>query len=319
MTTEPQQRSGEERAMKCIGFVTAAALLALAISPPAQATTLASANASVTFDGPFDPPVTDSDGMTGPGSATAGASLASAQADAAAFADFGILRAFAFISRGADSTASAQAFANYDDTLTISSAGFNGQTTNMTISVAVEGYLDPLGATTSEFRHSLRFEGLKNGFVVLNTMDVIYRGSDQDGNLNPQFRSGLGPGDFSFQPGDPFFVSAVRDIQIQFIMGNTITIRGALNVDANSDLLNPALVGSADVNFFNTSKWNGIKSIEAVDPTSGELVSLDPSQLQFSSGSGVDYRNAIVPEPGTVLLVAGPLTVLAAVRRRTGR
>jgi hypothetical protein len=48
-------------------------------------------------------------------------------------------------------------------------------------------------------------------------------------------------------------------------------------------------------------------------------VSLDPSQLQFASGSGVDYRNAIVPEPGTLLLVAGPLTALAAIRRRAGR
>lgn len=316
-------RSSGGRVMKCIRFVAAAAVVALvafSISRAAQATTLASANAVATFDGPFDPPVTSSDSQTDASSATAGASVPSAQADAAAFADFGILRASVFMTRGGvGSTASASAFANFDDTLTISSAGFNGQVTNMTVSVAVDGYLDPLGGTTSEFRYSIRFEGLNRGFVSLTNMDVIYRGSDQDGNLNPQFRSGLGPNDFIFQPGDPFFVSAVRDITIQFIMGNTITIQGALNVDAMTDVPNSLVGGSADVNFFNTSKWNGIKSIQAVDPISGQLVSLDPSQLQFTSGSGVDYRNAVVPEPGTLLLVAAPLTALAAGRRRAGR
>lgn len=67
----------------------------------------------------------------------------------------------------------------------------------------------------------------------------------------------------------------------------------------------------------NTSTWRGVQSVSVQDPASGLFVPLSPDEFSFASAGGVDYRSAIVPEPGTVaLLGAGLVTMAASARRR---
>ena len=104
------------------------------------------------------------------------------------------------------------------------------------------------------------------------------------------------PSEFSFLPGSPLFVSTVRNIRFSFTMGNPLTITGTIGANAKDAPLS-GIPGSADVNFFNTSRWMGVSGLRAVDPITGMLVDLDVADADFVSQSGRDFRYAISPVP----------------------
>jgi hypothetical protein len=243
------------------------------------AANVAIANATVTTNAPPAPPQTATQSQSTAISAAAAASLGSEAADANVFVDFGILRASAFVSRGAG-FASAQTLGVWEDSLTLNSAGFQGQHAEMTISIAVDGFIDPLGGADAEFRHEVSISGITIG-TLFNRINVIYEGADQLNGVAPFF-SGLGTGEFSFLPGSPFFISTVRDIRFSFTMGNPLTLTGTIAATAKEAPLS-GIPGSADVNFFSTSKWMGISGLRAIDPITGQFVDLDVSEVDFES------------------------------------
>ena len=283
------------------GFLGAALAAFCGASCEALAANVAAANATVTTNAPPAPPQTATQGQTTTTSAAAGVALGSEAADAAAFVDFGVLRASAYVARGAGS-ASAQAGAIWEDQLTVSSVGFLGQHAEMTVSVAVDGFIDPLGGADAEFRHEIKIAGITTG-TLFNRINVIYEGADQVNGIRPCI-SGLTPDEFSFLPGSPLFISTVRDIRFSFTLGNPLTITGTMAASANDARLS-GIPGSADVNFFNTSRWAGVSGLRAVDPATGVLVDLDVADANFVSQSGQDYRFAIspVPAPGTAAML----------------
>ena len=142
---------------------------------------------------------------------------------------------------------------------------------------------------------------------------MVYTGSDQANGLRP-FTKGLVAGESSFLPGAPFFIATVRSFSFSFLMGNPLTLQSSISADvvAGQPFFD---AGSADVNFFNTSKWMGFSALSAVDPVSGDLVALDLAQVSLTSQSGTDYRFAIapVPLPGAAVLFG---SCVIALRRR---
>lgn len=299
-----------------VGTILGAALaVCVALPCTALAANVAIANATVTTIAPPAAPQTVSQGQSNTTSATAAAALGSEAADANVFVDFGILRAAAFVSRGAGS-ASASTLGVWEDSLTLNSFGFDGQRAEMTISVAVDGFLDPLGGANAEFFHEMKIAGVTTG-TIFNRINVVYLGADQLNAVKPTFSSGLRAGEFSFLPGSPFFISTVRDIRFSFTMGNPLTLTGTIRATANDAGLS-GISGSADVNFFNTSKWMGISGLRAIDPVTGQFVDVDISQVDFQSQSGQDYRFAItaVPLPGAAGMLGVGLLALIRHRRR---
>jgi hypothetical protein len=297
-----------------VGVILGAALVVCGGLPStALAANVARANATVTTNAPPALPETASKSQVTASSAAAAVSLGSESADANVFVDFGILRASAFVSRGAGS-ASASASGVWEDSLTLSSLGFIGQHAEMTISVAVDGFLDPLGGTISEFLHEIKIAGTSIG-TVTNRINVIYSGADQLNGARPTLTRGLGAGESSFLPGSPFFISTVRNIRFSFTMGDPLNITGTIGATAN-DVPLSGIPGSADVNFFSTSKWMGVSGLRAIDPVTGQFVDLDVSEVDFESQSGQDYRFAIapVPLPGAVGMLG--IGLLALLRHR---
>ncbi|HXH61507.1 MAG TPA: PEP-CTERM sorting domain-containing protein [Fimbriimonadaceae bacterium] len=118
--------------------------------------------------------------------------------------------------------------------------------------------------------------------------------SDPDGNV---FYSG----DDLSQP--------LTEVTLDFIYGQPFLLR--MNMEAYTDASNfNVLAGTASgtLDFSHTAYWNGISGFF---DASG-----NPTNPNFSSGSGMDWRNSAVPEP-SVLLALG--TGLLFMRKRRAR
>lgn len=288
----------------------------------AQAATAASASASAETVSPPLPIISDSRSDANPNSAAAAAIAGAQSADALAFADHGVLRAAAFITRDTG-TARAAATSSWEDTVSTSLSGFNGQHAELTFSLRVEGFLDPLGSALAEFRHELNVTGARVGLgtgTVSDRLTIVYTGANQAAGERPFINQTgtLKPGELSILPGDPVFVSAVRNLRFSFTMGDSLTIANSLLARAQ-ELPGTFSAGSAGVNFFHTSTWMGASNLRAVDPGTGLLVDLDVANLTLSSQSGRDFRFAItpVPLPGAAGLFG--LGLCALMRRRRTR
>jgi hypothetical protein len=282
----------------------------------ARAGSSAIASAYVYYDPPEAPLEQVSDNDSNENSATASAGAGPVAADASAFANEGVLRAEAFFARvGGDvSTGDASARAFWEDTLTIGSSGREGQIAQMTVEYEIEGVVDPLGNTLGLFSHEVRVQGAALLGSPVDRIRVVYKGSEEAGGAFPGELVGLDGDEYVFQPGDPFFVSTLHQFTFAFELPATLELRGTLEAIAQPEL-GPGLNGSTEVNFFNTSQWKGITSLQVDD--GGGFVELPFAEASITSASGVDYRFEVpVPEPAAPLQAAAAVAVMAALRRR---
>lgn len=308
-------RRTSSRLIPLLGLAAVGALL----SPPvARATTSASVSVFASYDPPSEPLAQASDSDSGPNAASAAVGVGPSVADAASFADHGVLRAYALnaLDNGAVSVAHASARASWQDQITLSSPGLDGRTARVTLEFDLDGYLDPTGGAEAILSFVMEFAHPSFLRTVRQSITVAYGGSQESALAPPRIQTGLQSGEFVFQPGDPLFVTVLRTVELEFPVGTALGVSARLEANTNRDLQGTFGPGSAEVNFFNTSTWQGVKSVSVRDPVSGLFVPLSAGEFSFASAGGVDYRSAIVPEPGSALLLALGLTATAAAVRR---
>ena len=116
-------------------------------------------------------------------------------------------------------------------------------------------------------------------------------------------------------------VDALYGFELPVVLGQTVNFSLTLEAIASASGWRAGLPGtaaylmpvqsSAVSNFGSTATWQGITSLTLNDGT-------PLGNWTLSSASGFDYSQP-VPEPGSCLLLAGGLALLAALRRRPGQ
>lgn len=263
--------------------ILAAFLLLLAPSPVgAIATTSCDTFAVVQLPGMDEVRQDDS----GPAACASGASDVIAFLNATSGASFGSLFASAEGTYLAGDTdrAEARGYAEFRDTITVTSPGLEGQTGELVASLRVSGFIDLTGSGTGAARViAIEPSGPDEGFLADCTA------GDPTGCLG--------------QPYPAFFDEFVPVVfSVQFGVPGTIGATLASQVNRNSISTDP---GSADVNFGSTVTWGGIDEVTFQGA---------PVPFTVTSESGTDYAEA-VPEPGqAALALAGAFGLWAGAR-----
>jgi len=132
------------------------------------------------------------------------------------------------------------------------------------------------------------------------------------------------------QPGGTLFYSNIHNVTRTITLGDSFVLSESLSVGASSKPACQASSsaaclnddsGSVDVDFGNSSYWNGITSIAVRDPGTGLFETKDLSLFSLSANSGTDYFQSFVPAPvplpAALWLFAPALGVIARRWRRT--
>jgi hypothetical protein len=211
--------------------------------------------------------------------------------DAGAAGAYGVLRAFAnssFDISGASQEAFGDAFAIFQDVLTINAASLTGQPGTLTVAYQLDGVVSPSSGPASGFAR-----------VVVNVESNVSYAVDYTDSVSGNF---VVPRVFTFTYGEPFGV--------EFLLQ---TLAGGVLPTALGGYVIPLVSGhgSAGVDYFNTLTLSGLVPSDV----SGTVV----AGAQFTSLSGTAYGlNGVVPEAGTWALLSSGLLLLWAIPLRHG-
>jgi hypothetical protein len=267
-----------------------AALLLLLVAPgPAGAVAETECRTTAVTELPGEPK--DPDLAQGPSGCSSQMSNSVAFVTSTAGADFGALfaRAEGTYLEGETDRAETDARASFEDTITVTSPGREGQTAQVVASTRLTGFVDLTGSGKGSFAINVGV----GPQVVAGESQSCFADSPTgcDGRPYPAFFEEVIPVVFEVQLGVP---TSLR----------MILVAGA---DRSALLTSP---GTSDVNFGSTAYWGGIEEVTA----SGE-----PIAFAVASESGTDYA-VPAPEPGRAALVlAGALGLAGAGRRGRDR
>jgi len=263
-----------------------AALLLLLAPPPAAAVATTRCDTFAVTQLPGMGEVLDDD--EGPSACASTSSNALAFVNSTAGASYGSLFASAegTYLEGDTDRAEARGYAEFRDTITVSSPGLEGQIGELVASVHVSGFIDLTGSGNgSAAVVALEPTGPDEGFLADCTA------GDPTGCLG--------------QPYPAFFDEFVPVVfAVQFGAPATIGVTLRAQVDRNSISTDP---GTSDVNFGSTANWGGIEEVTFQGA---------PVPYTVTSESGTDYT-VPAPEPGqAALALTGAFVLWTGARRR---
>ncbi|RYG23363.1 PEP-CTERM sorting domain-containing protein [bacterium] len=212
------------------------------------------------------------------------------------------------------SFATAFASSRWFDSFTISDAALNGTAGTFTTTLFVRGIGDfriddsissSLSTSMDAFWHA----------VINVTADGI-----NDENGLPVYQSGLYAGEWFKDKGETGLTyygdvlgTYQQEVEFQFVYGQPVSVDSFLQCIMDYDNQEELVQGTFDVNvdLGHSSYWAGLRSVK--DANGNEL-----SNYGFASASGFDYRQdyAPVPEPASMLALAGGVAVLLKRRRK---
>lgn len=204
-------------------------------------------------------------------------------------ATFGILGVYAEASAGSNGSGGStygNAVARFEDDLTISAAGLEGQDGVLVFLVDVDGALSSEYVTAPLYEDSQSFAYtqlsiLRNGSSVYSATRMVYANGATSGTN---------------------FLDDPISVSVPFTFGTTFSLRVSLQAQSAAS----ALFGANSVaDLAHTLTWEGVTSVTAGgNPVTG---------YSLSSASGTNYLTPI-PEPSSAALVAAA-GVLAGLRR----
>lgn len=217
-----------------------------------------------------------------------------------ATASYGVLRTYAESSITPNPfSAFGSASAGWVDTFLIGSPLLNGQQGRVTFSFRVDGTLsgagnEPVSLDSNQTRATASLDVYTGGSFSSFRYERL--------NINTgQLASNSTP-----------FLNQTLTYSVDFIFGTPFEF-GLRVISSTQSFGNYYYTANAKSDLSHTATWGGFDSVTTVGG-----VPVPRGAYTFSSGSGADFTQAIVPEPGTsaLLLLAGAGTLGVVLRRR---
>ncbi len=234
--------------------------------------------------------------------------VGAARDSAKAFADFGVLRAYAQAEQLAALPGGASSFAmataRFYDTVTISSPNLAGQSGSVTFRMPVDysftTYLDGGLVSTATLAGRVAIGASSRPQELNNSrlnVEVRHTSAGQVLTRSETEKPGTDRN------------NGIIELNYSFVFGVPFQLNASLDATATA----AGVKAGATMNAYQSAIWGGVASLSNA---AGQAV-----PYSMSSSSGFDYRlpyAAPVPEPSTWLLLAAGLGVLQVCRRRYG-
>lgn len=271
-----------------------AVLLAVALHLPAAA--FAASNLSVDATGGYGPYVAPE---TAPGGSISQTHVGSGpRGDNRGYAEasFGVLRLFGeahSLTGSSPSVVYGAGYAYWRDDFLISSPTLNGQTGHVTLSLQIDGDLtgsgnEPSTQTSNRSNVIAGYTFSQDGSTIGTGSQIYYVNNGQ--TFGTPFLNQTQTFTVNFTFGTPF------EMQLSVSAGATSYSTGTTAVNTRADLSH-------------TATWGGFSSVTDAQG--------NPAAYSFSTTSGTDFSQPVIPEPGAcALMLATAAGALAHIVRR---